>query len=62
MFSVKDSTSKRSWLVYNPFLIPIYDTTKCEDDMSLSYQSADSSQSKAVPPPPACGGPLCFKL
>ena len=40
------------WLVYNTFLTAIYDTIKCEDDMSFSYQSADSSQSKTVPPPP----------
>ena len=52
MFSVKGSTSKRSWLVYNSFLTTINETLKCEDDISLSYQSADSSQSKAVPPPP----------
>ena len=60
-FSVKGSTSNRSWLVYNPILTAIYDTIKCEDDISLSYQ-ADSSQSKAVLPPPPDGGPLCFKL
>ena len=35
---------------------------KSEDSMSFSYQSADSSQSKAVPPAPAGDGPLCFKL
>ena len=49
MFSVKGSTSKRSGLVYNPFLTAINDTIKCEDDISLYYQSADSSQSKAAP-------------
>ena len=38
------------------------DTIKCEDDMSLSYKSADSYQSKAVPSPPPGGGPLCFKF
>ena len=31
---------------------------KCKDDNSLSYQSADSSQSKAVPPPPP-GAVVC---
>ena len=46
----------RSWLVQNPFLTEINDTIKCEDDISLSYQSPDSSQSKAVPHPPAGGG------
>ena len=61
-FSVKGSTSKRSWSVYNSFLTAIYDIIKCEDDMSFSYQSAYASQSKAVPFPPAGGGPLCFKL
>ena len=45
-------------MVYNPFLTAIYDTIKCQDDMSLSDQSADSSQSMAIPPPPG-GGPLC---
>ena len=30
--------------------------------MSLSNQSADSSQSKAVPPPPPGGGPLYINL
>ena len=48
MFSVKDSTSERSWLVYNPFLTAIYATIKCEDDVSFSYQSGDSSQSKSA--------------
>ena len=56
MLSAKGSTSYRSWLVHNPFVIKIYDTIKCEDDFSLSYQSADSSQSKAVPPPPPGDG------
>ena len=49
MFSVKGSTSIRSWLVHNPFLTSINDTIKYEDDISLSYQSADSSRSKAFP-------------
>ena len=49
MFSVKISTSKGSWLVYNPFLNTINDTFKCEDDIYLSDQSTDSSQSKTVP-------------
>ena len=44
-------TSTKSWLVFDPFLTTLYDTIKFEDDMSLSYQSADSG-----------GGPLCFKL
>ena len=35
MFAVKGSTSKRSWLVYNPCLTAIYYTIKCEDDMHL---------------------------
>ena len=48
MFSVKGSTSKRSWSVSIPFLTTIHDTIKCEDVISLFYQSADSSQSKAV--------------
>ena len=59
--AVKGWTSKRSWLVYNTFLTTINDTLQCGDDISLSYQSADSSQSKAAPPPPG-GGPMCFKL
>ena len=45
------SLTKRSLIVYNPFLTAIYDTITCEDDMALSYQSADSSQSKAGRPP-----------
>ena len=49
-------------LVYNPFLVAVYDTIKCEDSISLSYQSADSSQSKDIPPPPIGGGQLSFKL
>ena len=52
MFSVKDSTTKRSWLVYNPFLTAINNTIKCEDDIYLSHQSAGSSYGV---------GPLCFK-
>ena len=57
-FPVKGSTFKRSWLVYNPFL-----AATIEDDISLSYQSSDSSQSKAVPPPPPRLCSLfCFKL
>ena len=35
MFSVEGSTSKRSWLVYNPFLAAINETIKCEDDMYI---------------------------
>ena len=38
IFSVKGSTSKRSWLVYNPFLTAIYDTIKCEDGLYLTNQ------------------------
>ena len=38
----------------------MYDTIKCEDDMSFPYQPADSSQSKVVPSPPPGGGLLCF--
>ena len=49
MFSVKGSKTKRSWIVYNPFITAIYDTTKCEDDMYFSYQSADSSPSPLLP-------------
>ena len=60
MFSVKGSTSKRSSLVYNSFLIAINDPIKCEDDISLSSQLADSSQSKAPPPPG--DALLCFKF
>ena len=48
MFSVKGSTSKRSWIVYNSFLTAMNDLIKCEDVISLSYQSADLSQSMAV--------------
>ena len=29
MFSVKSSTSERTWLVYNPCLSAIYSTIKC---------------------------------
>ena len=61
-FSVKDSPSKRSWLVFNPCLTAIYDKIKCKDDMSFSYQSADSRQWKDVQPPPPFGGLSCFKL
>ena len=43
-------------------LTAIWDTIKLEDDMSFSFQSADSSQSKAVPSPPAGGGSLWLKL
>ena len=60
--TVKGSTSKSSWLVNTPSLNTINDTVKCEDDISLTYQSADSSQSNANPPPPPGGGLLCFKL
>ena len=35
MFSVKGSTSNRSWLGYNSFLTAMYDTIKCEDDMYI---------------------------
>ena len=56
MFSLKDSTSKKSWLVYNPFSTAIHDPIKCEDDMFFSSQTADSSQSKAVHPLPFEGG------
>ena len=56
-FSVKDSKSKRSWLVYNPCLTAIN-----VDNMSFSYQSTVSGQSKAVPPPPPGGSLLCSKL
>ena len=35
MFSVKGSTSKRSWLAYNSFLTEIYDTMKYKDDMHI---------------------------
>ena len=45
---------------YNNFSTAIYDTIKCEGNMSFSYQSADSSRAKAVPLLPAAGGPLCF--
>ena len=62
MLSVKGSTFKRSGLVYNPFWTTINDTIKCEDDISLSYQSAYLSQSKAVPPLPSGGGPVCCAL
>ena len=33
MFSVKGSTAKKSWLVYNPSLTGINETIKCKDDM-----------------------------
>ena len=47
----------KSWLVYNSFFYIL------QDDISLSYQSADScNQLKAVPPPAPCAGPLCIKL
>ena len=35
---------------------------KCEDNMSLSYESAELTKSKSVPLSPPGGGPLCFKL
>ena len=62
MFFVKGSTSKRSWLSLQSFFDYINETIKCEDDIYKSYQSAVSSQSKAVPPPLPGGGLLCVKL
>ena len=35
MYSVKSSTSERSWLVYNLFLTVIYNTIKCKDKMYI---------------------------
>ena len=32
-------------------IFKFYDTIKCKEDISLSYQTADLSLSNAVPPP-----------